>query len=318
MRQDPSLCPRRLHGPAAGAARAACLALAVFPACALAQNQTWVPAKGHGSVSVAYQDLFIATHTISDGSPGYPGTISTRSLFLTADYGLTDRFAINVSLPYKSSRFVGPGVHDPGTLDDDHGESFIDDGDYHGGWQDLRVSLRYLWLDGPYKVVPFIAYGTPTHDYSTFAHAALGTGQNHLQFGVNVGHGFAPPAQNLYWLAGLSYSVMEKVEDRRVNHGTLNLEMGYFFTPRLSASVLVTAQKTWNGFDYPGDYPNAHDEHFYPHDQNLRNDFVNVGAVLGFQFDERYSAFVSYGHTVWGENTHLIDHAWTMGVTRSF
>ena len=28
--------------------------------------------------------------------------------------------------------------------------------------------------------------------------------------------------------------------------------------------------------------------------------------------------FATYGHTVWGENAHLIDHAVTLGVSRGF
>jgi hypothetical protein len=285
---------------------------------AAAQTQTWVPGKGHGSVSVAYQDLYIATHTLSNGAHGFPGTIDNHSVFIGLDYGLTDRLAVSVGLPFKSNRFVGPGVHNPGTLDDDHGESFMDDGQYHGGWQNVSVTLRYLWKDEGLQVTPFVSFGSPTHDYTTFAHAALGTGQQSLEMGVNIGQRLAPPRQNLYWRAGLSYSVMEKVEDRRVNHTTLSAEVGYFLTPRLSASVLATFQRTYNGFDFPQDYPNQHDDHYYHHDQNLRNDFNNYGAALSFQASPNAALFLTYGHTGWGENTHLIDHAWTVGVTRQF
>jgi hypothetical protein len=285
---------------------------------AAAQTQTWVPAKGHGSASIAYQDLFIAAHTIFDGSRGYPGAIDNHSVFLSVDYGLTDRLAITLDLPFKSNRFVGPGVHDPDTLDDDHGEGFIDDGNYHGGWQDWGIALRYLWKDEGLQVTPFVSYGLPSHDYTVFAHSALGSGQEHLKIGVNIGKRLAPPSQNLYFQAGLSYSFMEKVEDRRVDHATLNGELGYFFTPRLSASLLATMQKTFNGFDFPIDYPNQHDDHFYHHDQNLRNDFVNIGAAMSFQATPKTGLFLSYGHTLWGENTHLIQHAWTLGVSREF
>jgi len=285
---------------------------------ALAQNQTWVPGKGHGSVSVAYQFLHIDAHTLSDGTRGYPGTIDNRSLYLAFDYGLSERFALNVSLPFKSNRFLGPGVHDPGQLDDDHGEPFIDDGQYHSGWQNWGITLRYLWKDQGLQVVPFVSLGYPSHDYPTFAHSTLGSGQDYLQVGVNIGRRFGPPRQNLYFTAGLSYSVMEKVEDRRVNHATLQGELGYFLSPRLSASVLLSTQRTFNGFEFPQDYPDATDDHYYHHDQNLRNDFVNVGAALTFLATPRTALFVNYGHTLWGENTHLIQYAWTAGVARQF
>lgn len=293
--------------------------LAFFAAAsAQAQTQSWVPGKGHGSLSVAYQDLYISTHTISNGNHGYPGTIDNHSVFLNLDYGLTDRLAVSVGLPFRSNRFVGPGVHNPGTLDDDHGEAFQDDGKFHSGWQDWNVSLRYLWKQDGLQVTPFVSFGAPSHDYVTFAHSALGSGQQHLQVGVNVGRRFGPPRQNLYFQAGASYSIMEKREDRRVNHATVNAELGYFITPRLSASVLATFQRTYNGFDFPQDYPNQHDEHYYHHDQNLRNDFNNYGAAVSFQATPRTGVFVTYGHTGWGENTHLIKYAWTLGVSRQF
>ena len=294
------------------------LLLAMASGTAHAQSYAWVPGEGHGSASIAVQELYIAIHTLSDGTHGHIGTITNRSVFLTVDYGLTDRLALNVQLPYKSNMFDGTVPHDPDHLEDDHGETLIDDGEYHSGWQDLRVGLRYQVPAGRWMVTPFAAWGMPTNDYPTFAHAARGTGQWHLQGGVTVGRRFDPPFQNLHVSLGYAYSLMEEVEDRRVNHSTLSGELGYFVTPRFGVSVLLVAQKTHNGFDYPDDYPNMHDDHFYHHDQNLRNDFLNIGATARWRFDERHSGFVTWGRTLWGENTHLIDYAVTVGISRDF
>lgn len=307
----------RLGAPAP----AAVLAVLALLSCsaARAQTQSWVPGKGHGSASVAYQDLFIGAHSASDGTRTFPGTVTNHSVFFTFDYGLTDRLALSIGLPFKANKFGGPSPHDPATLYDDHGERSVDDGRYHAGWQDWNVGLRYLWRDGTLKVTPFASFGYPSHDYVTFAHSALGSHQLRLQLGVNIGRQFAPPLQNLYFQGGYSYSIMEEVEaPRRVNHSSFNVELGYFLTPRLTVSALVAAQKTHNGFDFPEDYPDRLDDHYFHHDENVRNDFVNVGASINFRASERYSAFLSYGHTVWGENTHLIDHAVTVGAVRSF
>lgn len=285
-----------------------------------AQTQAWVPEQGHGSVSLAYQQLFIEWHAQSDGARGQPGTITNRTVLLNLDYGLTGRLALSVGIPYKSNKFdasVPGGAHDPRTLEHDHGEQFMDDGRYHSGWQDLALALRYQWRLEPWAITPFLAYGTPTSDYTTFSHAARGTGQWRLEAGVAIGKRFSPPLQNLYVQGSYGYAWMEKV-DRRVNHSTLNLELGYLLTPRLSARLFVTGQKTHNGFEFPGDFPNRTDDHFFHHDQNLRNDFVNVAAGMNYQLNDRYGLFGSYGRTVWGENTHLIDYAITVGVSRQF
>ena len=252
-RHTPTGMLRLRRGDIGPARILAVLALAAFASPALAQNaDAWVPAKGHGTMSIAYQHLFVRYHTFADGTKDVPGTIRNRDLFFDFDYGVTDRLALTVGAAYKSDKYeFRKGSHDPGTLDDDHGQQFIDDGRYHGSWQDWSIALRYQWLDKPFLVTPFIAYGRPLRDYTTFAHAAVGTGQSRLELGVNAGGRFAERWQNLYWQAGFSYAFMEKAGNRRVNHSTLNLELGYFLSPRLSLRGVVVAQKTHNGLNFP-------------------------------------------------------------------
>ena len=283
------------------------------------QNQAWLPGAGHGTFSVAYQDLHIQYHTDSQGNKVVPGTIDNHILFLDFDFGLTDRLALSVGLPYKSNRFVGRGIHDPGRLDDDHGQLLVDDGRYHAGWSDLNLGLRYRWLSEPWAITPFISYGKPSRDYTTFGHAAVGNGQQRLELGINAGRRFAQPLQNLYFQASYGYALMQEVDHRRVNHSTVRLELGYLLTPRLTAWLLLVGQKTHHGLDFPEDYPlPRRDERFFAHDQNVRNDFVNMGAGMSYQISDRYSLFTSFGHTLWGENTHLLDYAVTFGIARGF
>lgn len=278
--------------------------------------QAWLPEKGHGSFSVAYQDLYIHYHTDSHGDKSVPGTIDNHSVFLDFDYGLSDRWALSIGLPYKSNRYRG-APHPP--VIDDHGENFIDDGDYHDGWANWNLSLRYQWRDGPWAITPFVSYGSPSHDYSTYAHSAFGTGQTRFEVGINTGHRFGPPMQNVYFYGSYGYSMMEVVDHRRVNHSTLTLELSYFLTPRVSARLLMVGQKTHNGLDFPADYPPPRNgDYFFHHDQNVRNDFVNVGVGLNYQHNDRYGLFANYGQTLWGENAHLIDSAVTVGISRNF
>jgi hypothetical protein len=307
------LCPGRV-GPAR---ILAAITLAGFASPTLAQHaNAWVPAKGHGEISIAYQHLYVRYHTGSHGQRAIPGTIRDRSVFLGLDYGLTDRVALTVGGAFKSNRYRGL-PHPP--VDDDHGEQFIDDGRYHAGWADWNVGLRYQWRSDPWAVTPYVSYGTPIRDYPTYAHGAVGTGQKRVELGLNVGHRFGPPLQNLYVQGGYGYSFMEVVDHRRVNHSTLSLELGYFVTPRLTARVTVVGQKTHNGLDFPDDYPpDVDSEQLFHHDQNLRNDFINVGAGVDWQINDRYVGFANVGRTVWGENTHLIDYAITVGISRGF
>jgi hypothetical protein len=301
------------------------LALAVgvaFAPVARAQRtDLWVPAQGHGSMSVAYQHLYVRYHTDPHGNKALPGTMRLRSVFLDLDYGLTDRLAINARMAFKSNKYDAriPGSgHDPGSLDDPHGEHFLDDGDYHGGWQDWNVALRYRWIDRPLlTVTPYIAYGQPIRDYTVFAHSAAGTGQRQLEAGANVGGRFKAPAQNLIWRVGAAYAYMEKEGDRRVNHATFDAELGYLLTPRLAVRGVIVKRKTYNGLNFP-DYNSHTDDAFFHHDQNIRDDFLNIGASVDYQFNDRYTGFANVGRTLRGDNTHLIDYALTIGISRGF
>jgi hypothetical protein len=272
-----------------------------------------VPGAGHGYFLVAAQDLYIRYHTDSHGTKAKPGTVMNRIALLGLDYGITDQLALYAELPYKSNVYHGvPHKHI-----DAHGEKFIDDGTYHNGWGDWAVGLRYQWIFDSWLVTPYATLGTPTRDYPTYAHAAVGTGQDSLIVGVNTDRPL--PIQNLFFEGGLGYAFMEVVDHRRVNHATLTAGLNYLATPLLTLHGFVTFNKTFNGLDFPDDYPPGVDqETFFHHDQNLRNDFINFGAGLSYQFSDRYSLLVDVGHTLWGENTHLARFVWTLGITRSF
>src|SRR5205085_5259300 len=143
---------------------------------------------------------------------------------------------ISVGLPYRGSKFVGPPNHDPAQLDDDHGQYFQDDGDFHAGCQDWSLSLRYVWIRKNWLVTPYLLYGTPARDYNTFAHSAVGVGQWRLEAGISAGRQFSGRLRNLYFVGGAAYAQMEPV-DRRGNHATLSGERGCFIGPTLSVAV---------------------------------------------------------------------------------
>jgi hypothetical protein len=298
-------------------------AMACAPTRTIAQStMAWLPAQGHGSVSVAYQYLFIKYHTDSRGNKALPGTIDNRGLYLEFDYGLTDRLALTIDLPYKSNRYnerIPGSAHDPRKLEDDNGENFIDDGLYHSGFGDWNLGLRYRWRSEPWAITPYLSFGVPSRDYTTFAHSAVGTGQKRLELGVNAGRQFTEPLQKFYFQGSYGYSIMEEVDHRRVNHSTLTLELGYQVTPRLTTRLILVGRKTHNGEEFPEDYPLPRDDdHFFHHDENVRNDFINAAVGIDYQLNDRYALYGNYARSLWGENAHLVDHSITVGISRGF
>ena len=63
------------------------------------------------------------------------------------DYGLTDTIALTVNLPFIASKYTGPPVYFVGGVETHPGP--LDDGTYHGAFQDFRVDVRRLFWAGP-------------------------------------------------------------------------------------------------------------------------------------------------------------------------
>jgi hypothetical protein len=297
-----------------------------------AHAQLYVPQKGGGSVSASVQVVTDHWHLSSDGDRVGKTHITTNSLVLRFDYGVTDRLAATLTVPYVQKRFRadvgGAGPHDPDPFNDGHDDhdhdhdhvERLDDGAFHGHWQDWGVGVRYRLRDAPLAITPFFNYSWPSHEYEFFAHAAPGTGQKRAQFGVVVGRPFGPPWINTYASGSYSYTFVEKVLDVRVDYSSLNLELGHHFSEKLSARVYVNYRKTHGGLEFPADFgviPNT-SEQFLNHDRISRIDYLNGGLGLGWQFDERYAATFDYLDTLWGEQGHEIHNAVALTLYRSF
>lgn len=299
---------------------AAVLVVLVVPATARAQ--AGVPGKGHGSVSIAVQQLYVKYHLDWQGNKIDAGHITSDSVFLNLDYGITERLAINVGIPYVRKKYVGSAPHNFDAFDDGHADhvhlDHIDDGRWQGGWQDVSVALRYNWRSEPWLVTPFLSYNTPARDYQYFGHAAIGTHQWRVEAGVDVAHRFEPPLQDLYFQGGYGYSRTQEILGIRTDFSTLNLELGYFTSPRWTVRALAVARKTHGGLDFPVDFPRRDDALFLNHDRIQRVDYVELGAGASYQLDDKYSLYGTWMHTVWGENGHATDYGITVGVVRGF
>ena len=314
-------------------------AIALALATTTAHAQLWVPEKGAGAIGLSYQYAVDHTHLDGNGDEFGPGNMASNSLQLRVDYGLTDRLALQVTAPWINKRYVGAGPHDPSPFDPpdhegamagpaDHpgdvGEdvAILDDGDWHGAWQDMGVGLRLRWIEPgpgqPWTVTPFAHYSWPSHDYTFFAHAAIGSRQKRLAIGTMAGRQFGPRFQNLYFQGLYSYTFVEEILDVRTNYSSLNLDVGYHFTPRFNARVQVMLRKTHGGLDIPFDFPSRTSELFFHHDQIQRVDYVNWGVGANWKLGERYSLSANWYTTLWGENGHKVHNGVGIGITRTF
>lgn len=271
---------------------------------------------GTGSIAVAYQSIEVNQFDTSVSEVDI-GEVQTHSVYVELSYAITDRWVISAGVPYLKKKYDGPARHDPLTLDPPRPEvAYLDDGNYHSNWQDFVLGASYRWIDSSVIVEPFVNLYIPTHDYPHFAQAAVGQNLWKVEVGVDLTKYM--PFSDWFYRGGVSYTVVEKTLGVSVNHFRVRGEAGYFFTQQLSASAFVLG-KFGDGQDATEFPPSARtDEAWYQHDRTTRHNYVNVGLGGDWYINDDYMLSVSALKSVWGRSVHLVNLAWTVGLTRYF
>jgi hypothetical protein len=271
--------------------------------------QAWLPRKNTGNISINYKNFHIKDHTDSNGLRFNRGVIDAHTVSVDLDYGLTRRWAVNLSVPYSTMKYTGVNPH----LDEHHN---LDDGHYHGGVQDFRFGVRYgLLRYTPVVVSPFVEGILPSHDYTTFAHAALGRNLRELLVGANLGwQGEESFLSNAYAQGRISYGFVEKVLGRSHNRTNIDSQFTYVVTPRLALSGLASFAKHHGGLDWdstkgtPAQQWTA--EELLHHDELTRADMFDIGAAVAYRVKGSTSVYATLIHTAWSRNAH----PWNTGV----
>jgi len=285
--------------------------------------QAWLPPKGEGAVSVIYQDLFDKYHQFPGIGKVDTGPTTSRSMMLDVTYGVTDKLAISLGIPWVSSKYVGPTPHPNADLSGPtpvfYGATELDDGNYHGSWQDVRFDVRYNLTKKGVVLTPFIGTSVPSRDYIWLAHAAPGTRQKQLQIGIAGAKMLDTVVPGLFFQARYAYGITEKVLDISNNRSSAGVEIGYFLTPKLRVMALGAGQLSHGGIDM---IANARvrlpPEQFLNHDRITRINFLNLGGGISYSLTERVDVFGSMVRTVAARNGHLIDRGLSMGLSWSF
>lgn len=272
-------------------------------------------AAGKGSVSITYQSTSISEFDIGEVEVDI-GELRTQSLYAEINYALTDRWQIRAGLPFIRRRYDGPGQHDPRTLVPPRLDvAFLDDGSYHSNFQDFFVGFNYLWRTDPVNVEPFVNLFIPSHDYPHFGQAAVGQNLWKLEVGVELIKYM--PFSYWYYRVGTSYTFVEKTLGISVSHFRLDGELGYFFTQGFSANLFVHS-KFGKGDEAATFPPSRTDERWYQHDRTAKHSSVNVGIGANWFIGDKYQVSGSAFTMVWGETVHIVDLAWSIGISRYF
>jgi hypothetical protein len=296
------------------AALAVPIAVAMFAAPARAQ--AWLPAQGEGAVAVLFQDTLVKNHYFGT-TPEDFGRIRSETMVLDVTYGVTDTIAVSMSLPVVASMYAGDAPH-PQPLYP--GVNPLDNGSYHATVQDFRFNVRYNILKKRgLALTPFVGSIVPSHNYEIFAHAAPGRDLHELSFGLSAAKLFESRVPGVFVQATYAYGIAQQVLDISHNHSNLNLELGYFITPKLRVIGLGSGQITHGGID--DSLQGGFDPVLFPvHDQISRDNFLDVGGGLSYALSEKVDVFGSMIHALAAaqRNAHQVDRGLTVGLSWGF
>jgi hypothetical protein len=291
-----------------GSAIAVFTCLFVLAPTVRAAAQAWVPAKGEGAVAIAFQNMSVKQHILTTTWVD-AGHIDTFVAVADVTYGLTDRIAVDVALPFVTSRYTGTKPH----------PSAIDDGTYHSSFADLRFALRYNLTRGGTVITPYVGTIMPSNNYEYFAHAAVGEQLRELQVGVYAAKLFERGIPGTFISGRFGYGFTEKVLDISHNRSMADLEVGHFFTPSFRAFAMASGQYTHGGIDIPVAGLPALPAAYRPvHDQIDRAHNFKLGGGGAYSITDSIDVFGSFVRTMAGRNEHALDRAITVGTSWSF
>lgn len=293
---------------------ASALGLAPWPLAA----QAFTPPRGIGSVTVAWQYVDNLGHLYSDGFFAARGQSVTTSVDLELEYGVTDRLAATLDVPYVFAKYTGT-LPAPSNLARDNCRC------WHSALQDFTLAVRYRLGDDRWAVTPAARYVRPSHDYQYKGEAVVGRDLWEAQLGVNLATklSFLPGASIQ---AGYTYAFVEKVLDIKLDRSNAFLDLGYALTRRLFLHAnglwqhthggLRAGSVTGNPFPLPGELGPPGSERFQQRDRILRVNNWKVGGGLAYSLGPA-DVFASITNVVQGTDSHR-SQAYTVGATWYF
>jgi hypothetical protein len=275
--------------------------------------------EGHrGQMVLAYQDSEAQNLAGTDVTiPTSP--IKIRLFDFAVDYALNDHWSISAGLPLISRSFFDPNRgHDPLAIIPPHTESeFIDDGEFHTYWQDLRLGTRYLALTEPFIVEPYFEYSIPMSDYPFFAGAAVGQRLRKFEYGTTLA--YRPPFLQWFFSWRMGYVNAPATLGISIDGVRIDAEAVRFLGPRVSMKVFFSSKHSKGVPVSTHNVPVPHtSEAWYEHDRMIRHNYISAGIGVGLALNERSSLGIDFVQMPKAQDVFKLKHALNFSVSRSF
>jgi hypothetical protein len=290
-------------------------------------------AQGHGSISIAYLQTYVNGLRVNQDTVLPNGAVHSRGVALDLDYFVADAWSLHVGLPYIDNRYQGRVPHCPTTsppqcagiapLNPQHPESeFLDDGAYHGTWQDWTLGAEWHGQIGDYFITPSITAIVPSHDYTYFANAAVGQRLHQLLLAATLAHQFA--FTNIYYKLGFGYAFSQRVLGHDTGYSRYDVELGWFVNEKFSLRTFVEGRlgRGLAAADLipltgpPGEFQT--NDYWYRHDQLSEHSYFGAGLGFDYMLDDRNTLSAGIQRAFWGETVFDFKYAYEVRLTRSF
>jgi hypothetical protein len=169
----------------------------------------------------------------------------------------------------------------------------------------------------PVAIAPYVAYTFPTHNYSTFGHAAPGRGLDETWLGAALGISLDKWIPKSFLQSRFTYAVVQHVQG--ISHDKENIEAsaGYYITPDLSVQALYQWQRTIGGLQFLNP-PSPTSPLFPYHDQLAATDFTIAGAGGSWSYSDSSTISVAYLEGLTGRNGHKLGREFTIAYSYGF
>ena len=268
-------------------------------AAASARGQAWLPPKGEAWLTFGYGNIYSAHHYFATASED-PSAGPTRSqtLGVVVGYGITDRFALNVSIPFVTSIYHGGRPHrDLNRRHPDAGRRPVP--------RDISGLPDQPRLSGAERN----GLHRPVRDRSDSEHTTIRPSRTRrpARASTSCCVGFAAGASldrivpRTFAEVYYDYAFVEEVIDINTNRSDFGFQAGYFITPSLGLRFLAAGYYTHGGIAYNRlTVETLSREQFLHHDQIAKSSNVSVGGGLSYVLTGSTEVSVSYLRSIYG------------------
>lgn len=273
--------------------------------------QAFVPPKGEGTVSVTYQNYYATGHFDVQGRENKNGATHTKALVTELDYALTDTIGLTVTLPFVASKYTGAASYFVGPFETFPGP--LDDGPYHGAFQDVRIEIRRMFVAGPVTVTPLVGASFPTHDYETVGEAVPGRRRRELQLGASAEASLDPVLPGVAVHARYAYAAAERVQGFPATRSNIDLEGGRAVTSRVGLRGLASWQ-----IRHKAPRPPELQQDWKNHDRFLVSSYLNLGGGVSISLPRSTELYGLWIATVAGKDGAHVSRTLAVGLSWSF